>query len=69
MAERGVDVVIGVRGMARELVEAAGGRAIYVETPAEAGVWLRENLRAGDAVLLKASRGVKLESALTELQA
>ena len=38
-----------------------------METPEEVGVWLRANLRAGDAVLLKASRGVKLERALTSL--
>jgi UDP-N-acetylmuramoyl-tripeptide--D-alanyl-D-alanine ligase len=32
-----------------------------------AGKWLQENVRAGDAVLLKASRGVKLERALVGL--
>lgn len=66
-AEAGVDVVLGVRGSAREIVEAAragGIESIFVETPEEAGAWLRENLRAGDAVLLKASRGVRLERAL-----
>jgi len=68
MAERGVDVVIGVRGLAAALVEgAAATEAHFVETPEEAGSWLRENLRAGDAVLLKASRGVKLERALASL--
>ncbi len=68
MAQRGVNVVVGVRGLARALVEgAAGTEAHFVETPEEAGAWLRENLRAGDAVLLKASRGVKLERALTLL--
>jgi UDP-N-acetylmuramoyl-tripeptide--D-alanyl-D-alanine ligase len=68
MAERGVDVVIGVRGLARELVEgAAGTDALFVATPEEAGAWLKANLRAGDAVLLKASRGVRLERALVSL--
>ncbi len=72
MAEKGVQIVVGVRGMAKHLTDAAkaaGAEAIFVETPAEAGAWLRENLRAGDAVLLKASRGVKLEGALAELAA
>jgi UDP-N-acetylmuramoyl-tripeptide--D-alanyl-D-alanine ligase len=41
--------------------------AEFVETPEQAGEWLRENLRAGDVVLLKASRGVKLERALEVL--
>jgi UDP-N-acetylmuramoyl-tripeptide--D-alanyl-D-alanine ligase len=70
-ATAGLDVVIGVRGHARELVEAAREagagadlEALFVETPEEAGAWLRENLRAGDAALLKASRGVRLERAL-----
>jgi UDP-N-acetylmuramoyl-tripeptide--D-alanyl-D-alanine ligase len=68
MAERGVDVVVGVRGLAAALVQgAAATKAHFVETPEEVGVWLRANLRAGDAVLLKASRGVKLERALTSL--
>jgi UDP-N-acetylmuramoyl-tripeptide--D-alanyl-D-alanine ligase len=66
----GLDIVIGVRGNARHLVEAAskwGVEALFVETPEEAGAWLREHLRAGDAVLLKASRGVRLERALEGL--
>ncbi|HEY0308219.1 MAG TPA: UDP-N-acetylmuramoyl-tripeptide--D-alanyl-D-alanine ligase [Acidobacteriaceae bacterium] len=71
MAQRGVKIVLGVRGMARHLVDAAkaqGAEAIYMETPAEAGAWLREHLQAGDAVLLKASRGVRLEESLKELE-
>jgi UDP-N-acetylmuramoyl-tripeptide--D-alanyl-D-alanine ligase len=68
MAERGVDVVVGVRGLARALVEgAAETEAIFVATPEEAGAWLQANLRPGDAVLLKASRGVRLERALASL--
>jgi len=68
MARRGVDVVVGVRGLAAELAEgAAATEALFVETPEEAGTWLKENLRRGDAVLLKASRGVKMERALASL--
>jgi UDP-N-acetylmuramoyl-tripeptide--D-alanyl-D-alanine ligase len=69
-ADAGVDVVIGVRGLARDLVEAAKARGMvaeFVETPEAAGTWLRENLREGDVVLLKASRGVRLERALEAL--
>ncbi|MGC2637243.1 MAG: UDP-N-acetylmuramoyl-tripeptide--D-alanyl-D-alanine ligase [Acidobacteriaceae bacterium] len=67
----GINVVIGVRGHARSLVEAAdrwGAHALFVETPEAAGVWLAEHLRAGDAVLLKGSRGVRLERALEKLK-
>jgi UDP-N-acetylmuramoyl-tripeptide--D-alanyl-D-alanine ligase len=70
-AKVGVDVVIGVRGLAAEIVAAAkagGAVAQFVETPELAGAWLRENLRAGDVALLKASRGVRLEQALAALE-
>ena len=70
-AEKKIDIVIGVRGMARAVAEAAcgsGTQAQFVETPEQAGEWLARNLRTGDAVLLKASRGVKLERALEMLQ-
>jgi UDP-N-acetylmuramoyl-tripeptide--D-alanyl-D-alanine ligase len=70
-AEKKIDMVIGVRGMARAVAEAAcgsGTQAQFVETPEQAGEWLARNLRSGDAVLLKASRGVKLERALDMLQ-
>ena len=43
---------------------AAGMKAEFVATPEEAGEWLARETRDGDAVLLKASRGVKLEKAL-----
>jgi UDP-N-acetylmuramoyl-tripeptide--D-alanyl-D-alanine ligase len=39
-------------------------KAEFVATPEEAGDWLARETREGDAVLLKASRGVKLEKAL-----
>ena len=52
--------------MAKHMVEgaAAGIQAEFVETPEEAGEWLAGHTRDGDVVLLKASRGVKLERAL-----
>jgi UDP-N-acetylmuramoyl-tripeptide--D-alanyl-D-alanine ligase len=67
MAQLGIRHVIGVRGLAEHLAAGAkseGAEAIFVATPEEAGQWLQANLRAGDAVLLKASRGVRLERAL-----
>jgi UDP-N-acetylmuramoyl-tripeptide--D-alanyl-D-alanine ligase len=67
MAEHGVTKLIGVRGLAKPMVEAAraaGLTAEFVEAPEEAGAWLAANAGKGDAVLLKASRGVKLERAL-----
>jgi UDP-N-acetylmuramoyl-tripeptide--D-alanyl-D-alanine ligase len=67
MGARGVDQVVGVRGHAAALVQAAGEHAVFVATPEEAGEWMRANLREGDAVLLKGSRGVRLERALAVL--
>jgi UDP-N-acetylmuramoyl-tripeptide--D-alanyl-D-alanine ligase len=72
MAGRGIHKLLGVRGAARFLVEAAqqaGLEAKFVESPDEAGDWLAKNAHAGDAVLLKASRGVRLERALEVWQA
>ncbi|WP_263379111.1 UDP-N-acetylmuramoyl-tripeptide--D-alanyl-D-alanine ligase [Granulicella paludicola] len=67
-----IDVVVGVRGLASELVKAAGARGIaaeFVDSAEQAGAWMKENLREGDVVLLKASRGVRLERALAALEA
>jgi UDP-N-acetylmuramoyl-tripeptide--D-alanyl-D-alanine ligase len=62
-----IDVLLGVRGLAQGAVEAAareGIQAEFVSTPEDAGEWLAREGRDGDVVLLKASRGVKLEKAL-----
>jgi|SRR5579884_51564 UDP-N-acetylmuramoyl-tripeptide--D-alanyl-D-alanine ligase len=67
MAERKIELVLGVRGLAQHIVNAArqaGVRAEFVATPDDAGEWLAREARDGDVVLLKASRGVKLERAL-----
>jgi len=66
-AEKGIDMLVGVRGLGQAMVEGAkqaGARAEFVATPEEAGEWLSRETRDGDVVLLKASRGVKLEKAL-----
>jgi len=60
-------LVLGVRGLAKFIVEGAAENHVpgeFVESPAEAVEWLRRNVRPGDAVLFKASRGVRLERAL-----
>ena len=69
--EAGIHIVAGVRGHASHIVEAANGQGSsetnFFESPEEAGQWLRKIIRPGDIVLLKASRGVKLERALDAL--
>ena len=67
LAQSKIDFLLGVRGLAKPMVEAAveaGIKAEFVATPEEAGSWLAREAREGDVVLLKASRGVKLEKAL-----
>jgi UDP-N-acetylmuramoyl-tripeptide--D-alanyl-D-alanine ligase len=68
MAEHGVQLILGVRGRAETMVgaaQASGAEALFVSSPEEAGEWMVANVRAGDVVLLKASRGVRLERALS----
>jgi UDP-N-acetylmuramoyl-tripeptide--D-alanyl-D-alanine ligase len=68
----GVDLLIGVRGSARAMVEAAardGLAAEFYEDPEEAGERARQVARSGDAVLFKGSRGVKVEKALERFTA
>jgi UDP-N-acetylmuramoyl-tripeptide--D-alanyl-D-alanine ligase len=67
IAGQNIDCLLGVRGLAQAMVEGAkqgGARAEFVGTPEQAGEWLARETRDGDVVLLKASRGVKLEKAL-----
>ncbi len=72
MAAQKADYVVGVRGNGEFIAEgaaSAGVAAEFVETPEQAGEWLAHNLRKGDAVLLKGSRGVGLERALAVFEA
>jgi UDP-N-acetylmuramoyl-tripeptide--D-alanyl-D-alanine ligase len=67
ISEKKIDILIGVRGLAQAMVgaaEQAGARAEFVASSEEAGEWLAREARDGDVILLKASRGVKLERAL-----
>ena len=67
IAGKKIDVLLGVRGLAQATVEEAkraGMRAEFVAAYEEAGEWLAREAQDGDVVLLKASRGVKLEKAL-----
>jgi len=66
-AGHGVDILIGVQGAAREMVEAAraeGLRAEFFDEPAAAGEYARSVAHEGDAVLFKGSRGIRVERAL-----
>ena len=70
LAESGIDVLIAIRGAARFMADEAGkagmsgGAAYFFEDPEQAGEFLRDFAREGDAVLFKGSRGVHVERAL-----
>ena len=72
IAASGVDRLVGVRGDARAMVEAAegagmAGRALFVETPEEAADEVASYLDGGDVVLVKGSRGVATDRAVARL--
>lgn len=72
IAGAGIDLVIGVRGFARELVDAAheaGAPAVFYETTEEAANRLVEEARDGDLILIKGSRGVGTEAVVEKLRA
>ena len=72
-AERGIDLLIGVRGHAHEMIDAAVGAglpvkaAYFFEDPGAAGEFVRQQAGEGDAILFKGSRGVRVEKALEKL--
>jgi UDP-N-acetylmuramoyl-tripeptide--D-alanyl-D-alanine ligase len=69
-AEAGLDLVVGVQGNAEHLATAAcrgGVASLFLPDAEAAGRWLKRNLQPGDAVLVKGSRGVRLERAIAAL--
>jgi UDP-N-acetylmuramoyl-tripeptide--D-alanyl-D-alanine ligase len=74
-ALRKVDWVFGVQGHAAQIVAGAvdaglaQGRTAFFESSQEAAVVLADFVAAGDAVLVKGSRGVQMEKIVAALQA
>ena len=69
-AARVADLVITYKplaGLIAAAARAAGGRVIETQTRAEAVALLRSELRAGDIVLLKGSRGVAMDEIVHDL--
>jgi UDP-N-acetylmuramoyl-tripeptide--D-alanyl-D-alanine ligase len=69
-AEQGINVLLGIRGAARLMVDGAveaglsGNAAYFFDSSEAAGDFLRGMVRQGDAILFKGSRGVAVEKAL-----
>ncbi|HEY6329325.1 MAG TPA: UDP-N-acetylmuramoyl-tripeptide--D-alanyl-D-alanine ligase [Blastocatellia bacterium] len=74
IAAQDVSLLIGVRGLAKEIVTGAhdagmaSETALFVETPEEAAELVAAHLRPGDLVLIKGSRGVKMEKTVEALK-
>jgi UDP-N-acetylmuramoyl-tripeptide--D-alanyl-D-alanine ligase len=71
IAESGIDMLIGVRGLAREMVEGAKEAGLeatqFAENSDVAGELLLGEIKEGDLVLVKGSRGVRTEKVIEEL--
>jgi UDP-N-acetylmuramoyl-tripeptide--D-alanyl-D-alanine ligase len=74
VARAGINVVIGVRGASRVMVEGARQAgldqqaALFFDDPDSAGDFLRGFARPGDAILFKGSRGTRVEKALARME-
>ena len=73
-AKAGASLIVGVQGMAKEILEGARDAGIpadrlkFVPDALQAGEFLARTVKSGDIVLIKGSRGVKLEQALNTLR-
>jgi UDP-N-acetylmuramoyl-tripeptide--D-alanyl-D-alanine ligase len=74
LAKAGIDVLVGIRGAGNFTVDAAisGGMsrhaAYFFDEPEDAGTFLRDFVRPGDAILFKGSRGTHVERALAIME-
>ncbi|MFP5261153.1 MAG: UDP-N-acetylmuramoyl-tripeptide--D-alanyl-D-alanine ligase [Blastocatellia bacterium] len=74
IARLGIDLLIGVRGLAEEIVAGAreagmsASSAVFCETPDEAADALAREARPGDLILVKGSRGVKTEIVIERMK-
>ncbi len=71
IATSGIDFLIGVRGLAKDLIESAKanglGETMFFDNSGEAGEFLAHEIKAGDLVLVKGSRGVRTEEVIAKL--
>jgi UDP-N-acetylmuramoyl-tripeptide--D-alanyl-D-alanine ligase len=73
-SEAHLDLIVGIQGQAQHLVNAArlhgydDKRALFFSETSEAAAWLQKEVRPGDLVLIKGSRGVRTERVLEVLK-
>ncbi len=71
LAMSGINFLIGVRGLAKEMTDSAKNaglnKTIFFDSSAEAGDFLVNELETGDLVLVKGSRGVRTENVIEKI--
>ncbi|MCY7348675.1 MAG: UDP-N-acetylmuramoyl-tripeptide--D-alanyl-D-alanine ligase [Pyrinomonadaceae bacterium] len=71
LAASGIDFLIGVRGLANEMTKSASANNLkesrFFENSDAAGEFLANEIKAGDLVLVKGSRGVRTEKVIEKL--
>ena len=71
LAASGIDVLIGVRGLAKDLVfgakEAGLSETEFFASSEDTGDFLASEIRTGDLILIKGSRGVRTERVIEKL--
>ncbi len=71
LAASGIDFLIGVRGLARDMTESAKNAGLretrFCSNSTEAGEFLANEIKSGDLVLVKGSRGVRTENVIEKL--
>jgi len=72
IAKAGIDVLWGVRGLAKQLVAGATAagikQAVFFESSVDAAAAIVNEVREGDWILVKGSRGVATEKVVTALK-
>ena len=66
--EKGVDLMVGVGPLAKDIAAGYGEGALWFEDNAQAIACLKETLREGDAVLVKGSRGMQTDQIVAALK-
>ena len=71
IASSGIDMLIGVRGLAKEMIEGAleagFDNAEFAVDSDAAGDLILQTIKRGDVVLVKGSRGVRTEKVIEKL--
>lgn len=71
IAASGIDLLIGVRGLAKELIDGAKAAGLphaeFADDSRAAGELLASIVRKGDVILVKGSRGVRTETVIEKL--